>query len=127
MKIPDNNGNEFVYKPTEFLTNSPLIAARLERECDRTHKHAQLQGKRTKEAAIYPEQLIDAVSEGINDQIKADKFDLNLIAPIDVAKGMNILDELRKAQLNAAQCHEEIENEYAVDVMSGAFLDPKMV
>ena len=47
MKIPDEQGNEYVYKPTQFLSNSPLIAARLERKCDKTHKHAQLQGKRT--------------------------------------------------------------------------------
>ena len=34
MKIPDAKGNEYIYKPTQFLTNSPLIAARLERKCD---------------------------------------------------------------------------------------------
>lgn len=128
MKIQDKHGNEFIYKPTQFLTNSPLVAARLERKCDRTHKHAQLQGNRTNKAAIYPEQLIDAVSVGINDQIRADQFDLNLIASIDIAKDTEILDELKRAQLNAAQCHEDIEpDEYAVDDVSGAFLDPKMI
>ena len=35
---------------------------------------------------------------------------------------------MRKDQLNAAQCHEDTEvDEYAVDDVSGAFLDPKMV
>ena len=38
-KIPDTHGNEYIYKPTQFLTNSPLIAARLERKCDRSHLH----------------------------------------------------------------------------------------
>ena len=88
----------------------------------------QLQGNRTNKAAIYPKQLIDAVSVGIKNQIKADKSDLNLIASIDIARVMPILDELRKVQLNAAQCHEDTEvDEYAVDDVSGAFLDPKMV
>ena len=118
----------YIYKPTQFLTNSPLIAARSERKCDRSHKHARLQGNRTNKAAVYPNQLIDAVCEGIQDQIRADRFDINLIASIDMVKGINLLDELRKAQLNAAQCHEEPEiDEYAVDDVSGAFLDPKMV
>ena len=78
--------------------------------------HARLQGNRSNKAAIYPDKLIDAVSQGINDQIRADQFDLNLIASIDLVEGMAILDELQKIQLNAAQCHEEppIE-EYAVD------------
>ena len=42
MQIPDKNGNSFVYKPTQFMTNSPLIAAQLERKCDKTHTHARL-------------------------------------------------------------------------------------
>ena len=128
MCIPDKNGNQFVMKPTQFLTNSPLVAARLERKCDRSHKHAQLQGNRTKLAAIYPDKLIDAVSQGVNDQIRADHSDLNLIASIDLIKGTAILNELRKIQENAAQCHEEPQiEEYAVDDVSGTFLDPKMV
>ena len=77
MKIPDAHGNEYIYKPTQFLTNSPLVAARLERKCDREHTHARLQGSRTNKAAIYPEKLIDAVRQGINDQIRADTDDLN--------------------------------------------------
>ena len=55
MKIPDKSGNEYVCKPTHFLTNSPIVAARIERKCDKNHQHAQLQGSRIKQAAIYPE------------------------------------------------------------------------
>ena len=128
MKIPDAHGNEYIYKPTQFLTNSPLVAARLERKCDREHIHARLQGNRTNKAAIYPDKLIDAVSQGINDQIRADKQDLNLIASIDLIEGTAILNELKKIQENAARCHEEVDmGEYAVDDVSGAFLDHKMV
>ena len=128
MKIPDAHGNEYIYKPTQFLTNSPLVAARLERKCDREHVHARLQGKRTNQAAIYPDKLIDAVSQGINDQIRADRNDLNLIASIDLIEGAAILNELKQIQENAAKCHEEPQlGEYAVDDVSGAFLDPKMI
>ena len=129
MKIPDKEGNEYVFQPTQFITNSPLIAARLERKCDKTHEHARLQGNSTNKAAIYPGKLIDAITQGINDQIKADKFDLNLVASIDIARGMTTMDELRKIQLNAVQCHEDNYEcgEYAVDDVSGAYLDPKMV
>ena len=92
MKIPDAHGNQYIYKPTQFFTNSPLVAARLERKCDKAHLHARLQGSRTSKAAIYPDKLIDAVSQGINDQIRADKHDLNLIASIDLVKGTAILN-----------------------------------
>lgn len=71
MKTLDEHGNEFVYKPTQFRTSSPLIAARSERKCDRTHVHVQLQGKRTQQAAIYPNRLIDVTTKGINDQVRA--------------------------------------------------------
>ena len=53
MKIPDKQGNEYIFKPTQFITNSRLIAAGLERKCDKTHEHARLQGNRTNKAAIY--------------------------------------------------------------------------
>ena len=126
MKVLDKSVNECIYKPTQFLTNSPLVVARLERKCDRNHLHARMQGKRTDQAAIYPNKLIDAICEGIHDQIKADQLDLNLVASIDIVRGMTILDELKKIQLNAAQCHEDTEiDEYAVDDVSGALLDPK--
>ena len=74
--------------------------------------------------------MIDAITQGIENQIKADKFDLNLVASIDIARGMTTMDELKKIQLNAAQCHEDNydeSGEYAVDDVSGAYLDPKMV
>ena len=63
---------------------------------------------RTNKAAIYPEQLIDAVSTGVNDQIRADQFDLNLVASIDIAKGMTVSDELKKIQLSAAQWEQPV-------------------
>ena len=50
MKIPDKYGKEYVYKPAQFLTNSSLLAAQLERKCDKKHVHSRLEGNRTKQA-----------------------------------------------------------------------------
>ena len=51
-----------------------------------------------------------------------------MIASIDLIEGTAILNELKKTQENAAKCHEETDwGEYAVDDVSGALLDPKMV
>ena len=128
MKIPDKEGNEFVLKPTQFLTNSPLLAAQLERHCDKNHQHARLASNRTKQAAIYPPQLIEAICNGINEQIKADKLDQNIIARIEYIEGSNVLAEVQKAIENAAKCHEEDHQDLiAFDDVSGAELDPKKV
>ena len=95
MKIPDGSGNTLIYKPTQFMTNSPLVAAQLERKCDRNHQHARLAGNRTKMAATYPPQLVDAICKGINEQIKADKLDQNIIARIEHIEGSNVLAEVQ--------------------------------
>ena len=82
MKIPDAHGNTFVYKPTQFITNSPLMAAQLERKCDRNHTHAQLGGSRTAQAAIYPNKLVEAICKGIEEQNTTDKENINIVARI---------------------------------------------
>ena len=98
MKIPDNKGNTFVFKPTQFVTNSPLMAAQLERKCDKSHVHARLGGDRTAQAAVYPNKLIEAICNGIEEQYKADKHDMNVIARIEYIKGSNVLSELEKQE-----------------------------
>ena len=114
MRIPDKAGNQFVYKPTQFTTNSPLIAAQLERRCDKSHKHARLEGSRTRKAAIYPTQLVDAICKGMEDQIKADK-----VASIDELYGQQLLAAFQEYQANAAKCHEpDYEFEYAEEGFS---------
>ena len=82
MKIPDKYGNQFVYKPTKFMTNSPMVAINLERKCVHNHVHAQLSGSRTRKAATYPSQLIKAICKGIANQVKSDKFDRDLISVV---------------------------------------------
>ena len=50
-----------------------------------------------------------------------------IIASIEIEKGMTVLNELKKMQLIAAQCHEEPDlEEYPVDDISGASLAPKV-
>ena len=127
MKIPDKNGNEFVYKPTQFIINSPLIAAQLERKCNKNHQHARLASNRTKMAAIYPPQLVNAICKGINEQIQADKYDQNIVARIEFIEGSSVLAEVQKAKENVAKCHEDDQDLLAFDDVSGAELDPKMV
>ena len=79
-------------------------------------------------AAIYPPQLVDAICKGINEQIKADKFDQNIIARVEYLEGSNVLAEVQKAKENAAKCHEDDHRDLiAFDDVSGAELDPKMV
>ncbi len=69
------------------------------------HVHAQLSGKRTRKAATYPSQLINAICKGIANHTKADKFDLNLIAEISQIHGHDLLSALKDYKENADKCH----------------------
>ena len=98
MKIPDKHVNQFVYKPMQFLANSPLMAAQLERKCDKSHQHARLASNRTKLAAVSLPQFVDAICNAISEQVKADKLDQNIIARIEYVQGPNVLAEVQKAR-----------------------------
>ena len=98
-------------------------------KCDRAHSHTVLQGNRTCKAAIYPHQLVDAICEGINQQFRADQLHANMVATLEIEHGLNILESLKTIQNTAAQCNEEHdidEENYAVDGVSGIYLDPQM-
>ena len=129
MKILDAHGITYVYKPTQFITNSPLMAAQLERQRDRSHTHARLGGAHTAQAAIYPNKLINGLCRGMEEQSRVDKHNVNIIARIEYIKGTNVLNGVQKAMANAAKCHEkDIDfGEYAVDDVSGEPLDPNEV
>ena len=51
--------------------------------------------------------MVNAIEQGIESQIRADKFDYSIIAKIEYVQGSNVLAELKKAQETAAKCHEE--------------------
>ena len=97
MQIPDGNGNTFVYKPTQFATNSPCIAARLNRKCDKSHNHAQLLNGRAAAAAVYPKQLVDEITSGIQEQLRCDTHDALVIGRIELTNGLYNLEILKEA------------------------------
>ena len=65
MKGRDAQGEGPVLKPTRFLTNIPAIARALDRRCTGCERHVQLVGGRAKQAEVYPEQLVDAILDGL--------------------------------------------------------------
>ena len=107
----------------QLLTISLLAAAQLERRSDKSHQHAHLESNRTHKAATHPIQFVNAICKGIENQVNANRFDQNIIK---IENGLNVLDAVKELQNSAAQCHEQDE-EYTVDDVNGAALDPKMV
>jgi len=51
-------------KHTRFVTNGSSFSKHLAQRCDRRHDHVQLQGKLTKLAQVYPEELVKAIADG---------------------------------------------------------------
>ena len=54
------------------MTNAIMIAERLNRVCDKTHKHIQLIGGRVEKAELYPEELCAQMLRGLLDQMRYD-------------------------------------------------------
>ncbi len=57
MTQESEGSSGLVKKDTKFMTNAIMIAERLNRVCDKTHKHVLLIGGRAKNAQVYPEEL----------------------------------------------------------------------
>ena len=73
---------EYVRKPTKWLTNSRRLAEILEGKCKNTegdwHRHVRVMGgNRSQLAAIYPPKLVAAVLRGLKEQIKDDGMALD--------------------------------------------------
>ena len=58
-------------KPTRWLTNSPQMAAHLQKCCDHSHSHQVLEGGRPANAAFYPLKCLQALLRGIRDTHEA--------------------------------------------------------
>jgi hypothetical protein len=54
------------------MTNAIMIAERLNKVCDKTHKHVQLIGGRAKKTQVYPDELCAQVLRGLLDQVRYD-------------------------------------------------------
>ena len=70
-------GHGLVYKPTKFVTNSREIAQILDRHClnrrgGPVHRHISLIGGLAHLCAQYPQELVNAVLEGIKRQMMRD-------------------------------------------------------
>ena len=65
MKAKDAYGEGHVYKATRFLTTSTAIRDMLNKKCSRDHRHVHLVDGRAKAAAIYPQELVEAILEGL--------------------------------------------------------------
>ncbi len=61
-----------VKKDTKFMTNAIMIAERLNKVCDKMHKHVQLIRGRAKKAQVYPEELCAQMLRGLLDQMRYD-------------------------------------------------------
>jgi hypothetical protein len=61
-----------VKKDTRFMTNATMIAERLNKVCDKTHRHVPLIGGRARKAQIYPEELCAQILRGLMDQLRYD-------------------------------------------------------
>ena len=65
MQVRDQLGEALAYKPTRICTNSVSIAEKLDRRCQRDHRHVRLECGRPVLAARYPEKLQDAFIDGL--------------------------------------------------------------
>ena len=125
----DKDGVGYAREATNFMTNSPCVAARCQRRCPNRHGHAvhrhmQLIGSKTKDAQIYPKGLCRAICEGLRDQLKVDEDGRFTLANLQGTQR-----ELKdiKAQLEEYKIVEEGYDEevcQAWDDVSGAELNP---
>ena len=66
----EHRGGEvgLVKKPTGFMSSSPYVLTELDRKCLGGHEHIPLVGGRAAGAAIYPQELCEAICRGIRRQ-----------------------------------------------------------
>ena len=129
MESADACGPGLVYKPTGFMSNARLVLDRLERKCENArhrargegelcHRHVELTNNRAKQAAVYPPGLVNAILEGLKDQL-ATRVGVSLSA---FAQGGEQTWEQEK------DVHEWVEPHPAVwDDLSGLPLDAGLV
>ena len=76
MTSKDEQGEGLVKKETWLVTNSPYIAAELDRECTNVnkpaplrHRHVHLINQRAHHARVYPPKLVAAILRGCRAQL----------------------------------------------------------
>ena len=134
LKSHDKNREGLARKSTIFMTNSPCIAARLNKRCPnrcgtKVHNHVVLQVGRTRAAQIYPLGLCKAICLGLKEQINADRQGQFLLMEmgnaLENAKSlMNMSEKIKKKCETVEECDAEVMEE-AWDDVSGRALDPE--
>ena len=125
MTSADEHGRGYVLKPTTFITNSSHLARKLDKQCNKNHRHVHLMSGRARDAAIYPDQLCNEICKGIKEQIDHDEFIQRL--PSKIVKSINsIRAEINNIDINSIH-NDESDAECYFDDVTGAPLDPKMV
>ena len=66
------HGEEYVRKPTAFMTNAPCIADALNKRCTKDHMHVPCCGKAARKAEVYPDELCKSILNGLVKQMKED-------------------------------------------------------
>ena len=87
--VLDKDGWAVAKKPTKFMTNSPCIAAQLQKRCPgkESHekgRHASLLDGVARQAQVYPKDLCDAICKGLINQIEQDKKGQFYLASLQV-------------------------------------------
>eukprot|EP00973_Karenia_brevis_P072169 10025940-Karenia_brevis.AAC.1 len=116
MQSKDQWGEGLVLKPTSFLTNSPFIAAALDRQCSNKygraawHRHITLMNNRAKACQVYPYELCRTICDGLKQQKAADQESQYLLSVVDLKEfeGMsaNKAQGLLVAELNEIVKHQ---------------------
>ena len=126
LTTPGEDGKEQpAQKLTRWLTNSPFLAATLERKCPRDHAHTVLLNGRAKAAQVYPPALCRAVVAGFAEQLRADNDRINSFPVLPVPPA-----ELPTFNLELLQVDGEDIDEgewVAEDDVHGGSLPPDLV
>ena len=112
MRARDLYGEAPVMKPTRYLTSSRSIQEKLCRRCEGGHRHVQLVSGRAAKAAVYPQELVDAILDGMEVETMGSLYNL-----MDVGKTLNI-DGVHEA--------EDIDWKF-IDDLTGLELDRRKV
>ena len=133
MTAEDAEGKGCVFKPTQFMTNSPAIAEQLSNKCSNKvsrhkHRHVQLMNGRARKAQVYPPALCRAICKGLKNQRAWDQQNSYLIGITEASD--TVYQDCAEAKRTSKLAHEEDEKEchvVAYDDVTGAELDPRLV
>lgn len=117
-------------KPTQWMSNSSIMLARLRKRCSGTHKHQPLLANRAKDAAFYSLELITEILRGIRDHadqhINRDDPEATLVNTIAMLHNKLDADEKRK-QLISPNIKTQFQQRDLVHAMQDAQCDVKWV